>query len=87
MENRKIIDKVVAGLCKMDIKPDYFLFLPFYEDEWIWDEDEILQIPVIHTDEWLIRNDDKDCPFYPCWKHKGEYSEQVTYFRNAYSEY
>jgi len=82
-----MIEKVAAGLRRMGKKPDYLLFFKLYRnDESVWDNEEICGIKVIHTDEWLSRNDDKDCPFYPCWKQEGEYSNEVYDFRRGYDE-
>lgn len=84
---KNIKEKVAAGLRKMDTKPDHLLFLQRYAEDWTWDMEEILGIPVLHSDEWLTRDDNRDCPFYPLWKKEGDYTMQVAYFRRAYDEF
>jgi len=87
MDRREIIEKVAAGLRRMEKKPDYLLFLKFHtKDDYVYDNEEICGIKVIHTDEWLLRNDDKDCPFYPCWNQEGDYSNEAYTFRRGYDE-
>jgi len=87
MDTQRLINKVAAGLRKMDIKPDYLLFLKYHvNDDSVWDTPYISNVPIIHTDEWLHSSDDKDCPFYPCWNQEGNHSGDVISFRRAYDE-
>ena len=87
MDQKEIIEKVAAGLRRMEKKPDYLLFLKFHvKDETVWDNEEICGIKVIHTDEVLHSNDEKDVPFFPCWKNEGDYSMNTYRFRRGYEE-
>jgi len=87
MNQKKIIERVAAGLRRMGKKPDYLLFLKFHiKDESVYDNEKICGIKVIHTDECLSRNDERDCPFYPLWDSEGNYDMDVYYFRRGYDE-
>lgn len=69
MDFKKIIENVARGLRRMDVKPDYFIFIE--QEEWTWDEDDICGIPVIHAVEITSYYDSsmtESCPFIPCWK-------------------
>ncbi len=89
MNRMIIIEKVASGLRRMGphFIPDYLLFLKSIETIWIWENKHILNIPVIYTDRILKRNDDIDCPFYPCWNNDYDYIVHVSNFRNGYVEY
>ena len=87
MEEKNIINKVAYGLTMMKKKPDYFLFLQFLAEDWTWDEETILGIPVFHTTELLYYQDEIDCPFLPIWKKEGDYILDVVGFRRGYDEY
>jgi len=83
----KTIEKVAAGLRKMDNKPDAFLFMEWYSEDFTWDAPDILGIPVFHTDNFLHNTDDKDCPIQPMWKDEKDYMMDVALFRRGYDEY
>ena len=87
MTQKDIIEKTAAGLRRMDKKPDFLLFMKFHmEDDTVYDQNKICDIPVIHTDEFLHSLDDKDCPFYPCWHTEGDYTMETYHFRRGYEE-
>lgn len=78
MTKQEMIERVAAGLRKIGETPDALLF-SFYstEDDWdkydIWDEPEILGIPVFHVDYpiYFYFNDSishPECRFMPIWK-------------------
>jgi hypothetical protein len=83
---REIIERVAAGLRKMDIAPDYFLCL----DECM-DEGELLGIPLIFASPLLIHTSVEDsltveCPYIPVYKDRKDHSMDVHYFFDGYEE-
>ena len=83
-DRNEIIKSVAGGLRRMDIKPDYLLFCG--EEDWCWDEEKILGIPVLHSA--LIRNimTDSNVPFIPLWNVEKEYTGQRVRFNRGYEE-
>ena len=86
METKDIIEKVAAGLRRMKNKPDYLLFMQFHAQDWVWDFETICGIPVLYTDEFLHRDDDRDCPFEPCFLKQRAYMSDIYDFRRGYEE-
>uniref|UniRef100_A0A6H1ZSG0 Uncharacterized protein n=2 Tax=viral metagenome TaxID=1070528 RepID=A0A6H1ZSG0_9ZZZZ len=84
MDKNKIIKSVAGGLRRMDTKPDYFLFCG--EDEWCWDEEKILEIPVLHS--YCVRNTmtDADVPFIPLWNVEKDHMMDRADFNRGYEE-
>jgi len=87
MKKELLIEKVAAGLRKMEAKPDYFLFIDQMEI-FTWDEDSICGIPVIHTHMTVNPGYDGDqFSFHPCWNKESINSiMQVHYFQKGFTE-
>jgi len=67
MKRQEIIDRVAAGLRRMERKPDALIFIDMFD--WVWDEKEILEVPVYHTikEEWKDYTEFNSIPFIPLW--------------------
>lgn len=85
MKPQEFIEKVAAGLRKMDTKPDYLLFI-INKTDWIYDLPELCGIPVIYSyipfnsgydgDEFII---------FPCFKY--EFKQMEVYnFQRGFTE-
>ena len=83
MNRKDIIERVASGLRRMDNKPDAFVFAK--ELDWVWDEEKILDIPVLHSHIPPIE-DSRDIPYIPLWNKQGEYSMEVHNFNRGYEE-
>jgi hypothetical protein len=87
MSDQKMAIAVETGLERMQHKPDYLLFMSWHTDEsYVYRHKTICEIPVLHTDQNTHINDDRDCPFLPCWLKDGDYLSEVTDFRIAFDE-
>jgi len=88
MERIEIIEKVAAGLRKMDITPDYILFDNESLQTIVWGEDTICGIPVLHT--YLVRPNrgysDHYYPFQPLFKKDIDLQNQTYLFQRGYYE-
>jgi len=91
MDRNIIIDKVAAGLRRMETPPDCFVFLSSGDEDedekWTWDEETILGIPVLHCSFQFLKfrpYSDTDCPFLPVYKMKGHKDETYHFARGYY---
>lgn len=85
MKEHIIIEKVANGLRRMDIVPDYLIFIR--PDDWTFDRDMICGIPVLYTANIDFRPySDEQCPFLPAWKDQR--FEQIDFndFARGYYE-
>ena len=86
MERKEIIERVAAGLRKMDTKPDFLLFIDNKTD-FTWDEDTICGVPVLHT--ILAVNNDYDGDdffFHPAFNNESVKMEmQIRYFQKGFN--
>jgi len=80
-----IIEKIAAGLRKVDKNPDYILvdITDLYGIK--ISESEILGIPLIEIClTGFCQTDDKDCPFIPVYKNGNE--TDIYRFRRGYDK-
>ena len=65
MNKKEIIEKVAAGLRKMDIKPVAFIFNDYCQD-WTYDDNEILGFPIFHSCFISLYESSivDECPFF-----------------------
>jgi len=74
MNQDDIIKRVAAGIRRMKIKPIAFIFLQFYDDEYTWDQEKILEYPVYHCSPRVTNNyiDSMvySCPFVPLFNRE-----------------
>lgn len=86
MDKKQMIEKVAAGLRRMNTKPDYFLWLLSLSGDYVWDEEQICGITVIYTSSSLTTSE-SDCPFHPCWKNEKDYILEVSRFKIGFEDY
>ncbi len=85
MEKREIIERVAAGLRKMNVKPDYLLYFDEKID-FAWDEETICGIPVLHSTNSVNSGyDGDDYFFHPIFKTETK-SMEVYYFQRGFKE-
>ena len=75
MSSDNIVSKVAAGLRRMGIKPTYLLFCDANTDGWVWDEEKIAGIPVLHSG--FIQNTGADVPFIPLWDNPNDMRNSI----------
>ena len=70
MKRDEILERMANGLRDLKEFPDALIFST--DEDWVWDEETILGIPVFHTDIFVefVWNSQisTDCPFLPIWK-------------------
>ena len=83
MTQNQWIEKIAAGLRKMDKKPDYLLLNdPPYTFK------NICDIYTITTSLGVTSGYDGDSfTVFPCWTNDGDYSREVYLFQRGYTEY
>ena len=83
MTQNQWIEKIAAGLRKMDKKPNYLLLNdPPYTFE------NICDIDTITTSLGATSGYDGDSfTVFPCWTNDGDYSREVYLFQRGYTEY
>ena len=90
MDRTKLINKVAAGLRRMDVKPDYLLFNDSWGKDFTWDESTICGIPVLHCDGYLTWRpySDEDCLFIPCFigENGNNLKSTMDFCRGYYDE-
>ena len=67
LSEHTIKEKVASGLRRMGSSPDFLLFCDA-DSDWVWDKENILGIPVLHSDFMENRTTDWDVPFIPLWR-------------------
>ena len=83
-----IKEKVAAGLRAVKKTPDAFVFMG--DQDWVYDEQFILGIPVFHTLDisFISPFADYDCPFMPVWMLESDsHNLDIHRFITAYNEY
>ena len=67
MHKHKLIERVASGLRRCKTPPDYLIWVD--NKEYIWDEKEILGIPVLIVDNNVSYSPygDSGLNFIPCW--------------------
>lgn len=84
----EFINRVASGLRKMDIKPDYLIFLDGIED-WTYDEKYLCGIPVLHTYKSINTGySGENYIIHPAWiKEIDKEFEEVIKFQRGFYEY
>jgi len=88
MNKKEIIEKVAAGLRKMDIKPVAFIFNDYCQD-WTYDDNEILGFPIFHSCFISLYESSivDECPFLPLFdKEFSNINYQINLFTKGYDE-
>lgn len=82
MTQTEWVEKIAAGLRKMDLKPDYLLLNdPPFTFEYICD------IKTITTSLGVTSGYDGDTfNVFPCWDKDGDYSREVYLFQRGYTD-
>lgn len=84
MNRREMIEKIASGLRRMNTPPDFFMVYPQDEDNFEWDEETILDIPVLYCSWEYLRfkpYGDVECPFIPCFKQMPKKDESYAFGR------
>jgi hypothetical protein len=83
---RELIERVAAGLRRMDNKPDFLLYL---KDD--VDLERICDIQLLFGDGLLVHlsgdADNADCYFLPIWKDNKNHFMDTFHFFKGYEEY
>jgi hypothetical protein len=87
MNKYELTNRVASGLRKMEVLPDYLIYI--CNDEYVYDEDTISNIPVIYTNNIISQSDSStinELKFIPCWKREFSTSE-MNKFIIGYDEW
>jgi hypothetical protein len=88
MNRREVIERVASGLRNMQEVPIAFLYLNI--DDQVWDEPEILGIPVYYSDfniqSGLNGGLSTPCRFVPLWGSERDFCLQIKAFFQGWEQ-
>lgn len=82
MIRKEIIKRTAAGLRKLKRKPDALLFIQHHAQDYTWNEEKILDIPVFHSELLTNQRADSlvcDAIFIPIFKKEASSNFQEAW--------